>query len=243
MKRKGLIHAVAVGLGLLVGSTAALAETFNITIENLSQNVLTPAVFISHDGGFDLFDAGGPASPELEALAEDGMTGGVEGLAAADLGGAVADYGVAGGAPIGPGGSASVSIDADPAHSRLTFASMLAFSNDAFIGGTSGDGMIDLFPGGSAFNGAVTLMPDDVWDAGTELNDELAANVPALGGAGSVDQFGTILRPHAGITGGGNIPIDRDWTGGAVALITITPEPASAALLALAALFGLRRIR
>ncbi len=41
---------------------------------------LTPFWFGIHDGSFDLFDVGSPASPELENLAENGVISGVAGL-------------------------------------------------------------------------------------------------------------------------------------------------------------------
>lgn len=216
----------------------ASAEDFQITIENLSPNVLTPAPFISHDATFDLFDEGAPASSELEQLAEDGVTSGVTGLAAA-AGVAVADWDVAGGAPIGPGGSATITVSADLSRPYLSFASMLAVTNDAFIGWAVGDGALDLFPGGTPYAGSITIGPDGVWDAGTERNDELAANVPALGGSGGLDEGGVISRPHPGITGDADIPLSRDWTGGDVARITIVPEPTSLGLFGMVALGGL----
>ncbi len=237
------LSAIVVTAGLGLVPRPAPAEEFQITIENLGPNVLTPAPFVSHDAGFDLFSAGMMVSPEIEMLAEDGMTGGVVTLAGAALGGAVADYGVAGAGPIGPGGSATVTIQADAARPYLSFASMLAFSNDAFIGWAQGDGAIDLMPGGTPIAGQIMIMPGDVWDAGTEVNDELAAHVPALGspaGAG-VAENGVLMRPHAGIAGIGDIPISRDWRGGAVARITIVPEPAGLTLLGLAALMAGRR--
>jgi hypothetical protein len=82
-------------------------------------------------------------------------------------------------------------------------------------------------------------MPEAVWDAGTEVNDELAANVPALGGAGSVDENAVVSIPHQGIQGVGDIPLGNDWTGGPVARITIVPEPSSAVLMSIAGLLGL----
>jgi hypothetical protein len=207
--------------------------------------VLTPAPFIAHDASFDLFDSGWMVSADIELLAEDGVTDGVVGLAKGAKGGAVLDFGVAGNAPIGPGESATAVIEADLAHPYLSFASMLAFSNDGFIGWAYGDGALDLFPGGSPFSGDIIITPDGVWDAGTEVNDELAAHVPALGaplGAG-VDEDGVLLRPHQGILGIGDIPIERNWIAGDVARITIVPEPTSLALLGLGALLLVTRRR
>ena len=220
--RTSVVYSAAIATALtLTGVSSALAENFQITIKNLSPNVLTPAPFITHSAGFDLFDSGAVASPALEALAEDGMTGGVVGMATGFLGTTVADVGVAGMAPIGPGGSESVTLMADPAHPFLSFASMLAFSNDAFIGAAAGDGAFDLFPGGSPFVGSWLITDGAVWDAGSERNDELAAHVPALMGGGGVAENGFIMSPHAGIIGIGDIPIDRNWVGGNVALISV----------------------
>ncbi len=237
--------ALIVTCGLLMGTTA-FGEDFQITIENLSPNVLTPAPFIAHNAMFDLFDLGQPASAAIELLAEDGMPTGVAGMATVAMGTSVSNFDIAFGAggPIVPGESVTVTINTDASHPMLSFASMFAFSNDAFIGRAAGEGAIDLFPGGVPFQGAVTITPQTVWDAGTEVNDELAAHVPALGAAlnAGTTEFGLIAQPHTGILGIGDIPLDRDWTGGDVARITIVPEPASLAiLLAGSALFAARR--
>jgi hypothetical protein len=239
-----MVYVAVMAGGIGLASQPAAAEQFEITIENLSPNVLTPAPFIAHDAGFDLFDSGSMVSAEVELLAEDGIPDGVVDLATGGLGDTVADFGVAGSMPIHPGESASVMIETDMAHPYLSFASMLAFSNDGFIGWAYGDGAKDLFPGGTPFMGVFMVTPDGVWDAGTEVNDELAGHVPALGaplGAG-VDEHGVLMRPHGGILGVGDIPIERNWTGGDVARITIVPEPASLALLGLGSLLlGMRR--
>ncbi len=240
-RKTGLV--VAVWFGAAVGLCSGVAaDEFEITIENLSPNVLTPVVLITHDNGFDLFDTGQAASGALERLAEDGDPSQVITLATGSVGTTVSDVAtVSPGVPIGPGGSASVTIQADTAHPLLSFASMLAVSNDAFIGVATGDGAIDLFPGGAAFNGVVVVTDSDVWDAGTEVNDELSTSVPGLGAgvdAGDVEG-GVITIPHAGIGGLDDIPSSRNWVGGDVARITITPEPTSAALMGLGAIGSL----
>lgn len=66
-----------------------------------------------------------------------------------------ADVQVAGGAPIPPGGLAMIMRNADAARPWLSFASMVAVSNDAFIGVATGDSAIDLCPGGRPFNGVI----------------------------------------------------------------------------------------
>lgn len=224
---------------------AAAAEQFQIRITNLSPNVLSPVPFIAHDGTFDLFDSGAPASSAIEAVAEAGDTTGVVNMAQAALGAGVADYAVAGAAPLMTGQSATVILNTTMARPLLSFASMMGISNDGFIGQTTGDGPINLFPGGTPFMGTLIVTPADVWDAGTEVNDELMTTVGALGGAGGVDENGVITRPHPGILGVGGptgIPLSVNWTGGNVAMIEIVPEPTTLALL-LAGGLCLRRRR
>ena len=232
------VAAALILVWLAVGSAGA--QPFYITIENNSPNVLTPVPFITHDAGFDLFDEGSAASMEVELLAETGNPMGVTDLAGLALGGAVSDFAVASpGGPIGPGGSASVLLNTGPSHRYLSFASMFAFSNDAFIGVALGDGAIDLFPGGVPFSGVIYVFDDDVWDAGTEVNDEALGSVPALGGMGGVDEGGVITRPHPGIAGTGDVSTVYDWRGpDPVATITIAaiPEPGTLVLIALGVL-------
>lgn len=227
----------------LIFAGSAAAEQFQITITNISPNVLSPVPFVTHDAGFDLFDEGAMASAAVEAVAEAGDFTGVVNMAQAALGGSVTSYAVAGGAPLFSGESATVMLDTDMAHPWLSFVSMIGISNDGFIGHTTGDGAFNLFPGGMPLMGTFYISPANVWDAGTEVNDESAATVGALGGMGGVDEMGVITRPHPGILGVGQIPLERNWTGGDVAKIEIVPEPASLLLLAAGALTLRRRTR
>ncbi|MEN8258098.1 MAG: spondin domain-containing protein, partial [Thermodesulfobacteriota bacterium] len=212
------------------------ATPFKITLTNLSNNVLTPAPFITHDASFDLFTAGTPASPEVEALAEGGDVTGVTALAALAVGTSVLDYAVTPGGPLTPGTSAYVMVEADTSYSMLSFMSMLAVSNDAFIGGAYGDGAISLFSGATPLAGSYMFFAMDVWDAGTEVNTELAAHVPGFfGGMGGLDENGNIFRPHLGILGIGDIdPAIWGWAEGAVARIDVEPVPEPATMF----LFG-----
>lgn len=203
----------------------AYALTFNIQITNLSPNVLSPTAFITHDMGFDLFDDGSMASSAVELLAETGNNSMVLAQAAASA--SVYDYVGASGGPIAQGLSYTVMIEADMAHPWLSFMSMMGVSNDGFIGGTTGDGAIKLFTGGVALNDTFIILPDDVWDAGTEVNDESAASVGALGAGPTdgIDENGYVYKPHLGILGNGDIPLSFNWTEGPVAQIKITPAP------------------
>lgn len=218
-----------------------LGDEITFTIENVGVQPLTPVFAATSDGSFDMFDEGAASSPELEAIAEGGDTGPMTTLAGGA--GGVLDFGV--GAFIAPGESTSVTLTTDPSHPYLSFAAMLPITNDAFIGLAVGDGALDLFHGGSLTSYDFTLSYLEVWDAGTEVNTELATDVPALGGSGSPDEGGVIMRPHPGILGVGDVPSDFDFFGHDIAHITVVPEPATIGLclLGATALFGTRRRR
>ena len=135
--------------------------------------------------------------------------------------------------------SYTVMIDADISHPWLSFMSMMGISNDGFIGGTTGDGAISLYSGAVPMGGIYFIIPADVWDAGTEVNDEAYGSVGALGGGnGGIDEKNVIFKPHLGILGIGGIngiPIENNWTAGTVARIEIipTPEPATLILISM----------
>jgi hypothetical protein len=128
---------------------------------------LTPAWVGFHDGTFDTFTAGSPASAGLEAIAEDGNAGPLSGLFA----GAGID-GVVGGAPIAPGASTSAMFDlnADGSHNYLSFASMVLASSDFFIGNDNPLAASIAGVLGGSFK-SVSFTVAKVYDAGTEIND------------------------------------------------------------------------
>ncbi|MEX1025129.1 MAG: spondin domain-containing protein [Planctomycetota bacterium] len=143
-----------------------------------------------HDGTFDLFDLGQPASPALERLAEDGDADDLVTLFEALPGGAAQrvlpgmlesqDEDV-----IAPGEQVSriLRLDATNANSRyFSYAAMVLPSNDAFV--ANADPMAhELFDAGGNFVGGmtITVLGTDVLDAGTEINDEVPANTAFFG--------------------------------------------------------------
>ena len=86
-----------------------------VTIENLAPadgTFLTPVWVGFHNGKFDLYDHGAPASPDLEPLAEDGNTGPLTDAFAdsgtgTEQGTLVSDVGIP---PIGPGETATMTF-------------------------------------------------------------------------------------------------------------------------------------
>ena len=182
-----------------------------VTITNLQEangGLLTPTVFTTANGFYDIFDVGSAASANVERLAEDGTTG--PRIDAALASGGVNEAIATSGGPIAPGESRSVVLNASSINNLtqyLSFTSMFIPSNDAFIGNDDPQA-IDLFNddgslisrvGGSAF----IVTGDDVYDAGTEVNDEIPENTAALAQSApdtGVTENGVIVQ-HPGFQG------------------------------------------
>lgn len=253
---------LAVGVAAGVGGSAA-AVPIQIKVENLAP---TDGVYFSplwtafHNGTFDLFDPGAPASDALEALAENGDFSGLDTLlgAAGQSQVAFGNAGINTPPAFDPGESTTIAFDvADPMTNRwLAFASMVVPSNDAFIGTPDS---IEIFDAAGQFHGKmiITILGSQVWDSGTEVNNEMGAAFinQAPGNLGTDDDDVVGLHPgYIGsfggpdgtpiILGGSNglgayfDPAGVDFTlpNAVIARITITPEPASLALLGLGGL-------
>ncbi|NJN20514.1 MAG: PEP-CTERM sorting domain-containing protein [Leptolyngbya sp. RL_3_1] len=212
--RLATVTALALGAILSLASTAT-AATFRVIIENLAPNngtPVTPVWFGIHDGTFDLYDRGAPASAELERIAEDGNIAPLNTLFAGSTGG-VAQGSVFGPTipPITPGetGTADFRIDLDPSSSLyFSYASMILPSNDAFI--ANGNPLAhQLFDDAGNFLGLDFIVPGSaVLDAGTEANDELESttaffsqSVPDTG----TPTIGGTVEIHPGFIPGGRI--------------------------------------
>ncbi|MCA9784022.1 MAG: spondin domain-containing protein [Candidatus Delongbacteria bacterium] len=185
MSHRLLLHTLPV----LALSLSAAATSLTITIENLSPmdgTWTTPFWVGIHDGTFDVFDGGAPASMSVERFAEDGNSGPLM----ADFSGSgsgqlqatlVSDSGIP---PLAPGETATMVVDVDgdtPSGQYLSFFAMILPSNDAFVGNE--DPMAH-----RVFNGAGQFQPLElmlqggaIMDAGTELNDELPAHTAFFG--------------------------------------------------------------
>ena len=188
--------------------TVSKPRAVNLTIENLAPargTYLTPVWVGFQDGSFDLFDTQAPASSALERIAEDGDTGPLSASFAASAAGAQQATVVSGGvAPVfAPGQMTTRTFWLDPlsAASRfLSYVSMVIPSNDAFIGNVNPTMMPVFDADGTFVGGAASVPGSGVWDAGTEVNDELPADTaffgqmaPNMGGT-----EGGVVHPHAG---------------------------------------------
>lgn len=188
-----------------LASSVAYGQVYQVIIENLAPSgglYFTPTWTGFHDGSFDFFDAGAPASNSLEILAEQGDTSGLNG----DFGTANGRISLTTNEPGGPGpglfapgSSTSFTLNLDTIDNRyLSFAAMLLPSNDAFFGNDSATAY-ELFNGAGQFLGtqSFTVLGEDIWDSGTELNDTFDAPFSTIGGT-STNTSG-VVTTHAGL--------------------------------------------
>ncbi|MEO0650155.1 MAG: spondin domain-containing protein [Planctomycetota bacterium] len=181
-----------------------------VTVENLQPGrgmFLTPPWIALHDGSFDTYDGGSPASVplggnEIEALAEDGNNAPLTATFAATLPNAPQLEGVAGPTgPLGPGDVSRVTLQVNPLLDRyFSYASMVIPSNDAFI--ANGNPFAhEVFDANGNFVGAPFIVSgDETNDAGTEVNDEITSNVAFLGQAApntGTTENGVVVTPAA----------------------------------------------
>ena len=170
--------------------------------------LITPVVFATQNGIYDQFDVGSAASANIERLAEDGTTG--PRIDAALASGGVGEALATAGGPIAPGESRILTFYADPSDpltQYLSYASMVIPSNDAFVGNDdptqlnlfSEEGSLVRRVGSDAF----IVTGENVYDAGTEVNDEIPENTAAL--AQDTPDTGVtengVIRQHEGFQG------------------------------------------
>ncbi|MGD9693372.1 MAG: spondin domain-containing protein [Phycisphaerales bacterium] len=251
------IACALIGAGL--ASNARSAE-LTVTIESLAPTggtFLAPFWFGFHDGSFDLFDPGSAAAGHIERLAEDGAVDPLRTAFANASGqfrdGTIAGLGGAFAGPLDPGEIASTTITVDATNGRwFSYAAMLVPSNDAFIGNANPLAH-EAFDVNGNFNPfSFIVLGSQVWDAGTEMNDEVPANTAFFGQSTpdtGVDENG-VVHAHPGFIPGGAILSDpmfanADFTasGYQVLRVTVVPTPGVGALLALGGLAGARRRR
>ncbi len=193
-----------------------------VTVENLSPvqgTHLSPLWVAFHDGTFDVYDDTVAASAALESMAEDGDS---SGLAAAFVGAASGQaHGLLGSGSIAPGGTAATDFLLDPTTTTARFGTLVGAvlpSNDAFVGNADPLGVPIFDAGANLVATNLFLDGGDVWDAGTEVNDELPANTQFFGqetpGAGA-DEGGTVgLHGGFNAAGSGGILDDPSFSEG-----------------------------
>jgi hypothetical protein len=188
---------------------ARWVQTYEIVVENLtpatgegSSQPFSPPVLATHRGNFHMFRPGTIASDELAAIAEDAVSGPMIDLL--ENSSKVFDI-VAGDAVILPGGEARFEIQTAGGSRDLSAVFMLVNTNDAF-GGL--DGVRLPIRGEKVFYVRA-------YDAGSELNSELASDIPGpcCGSPGEGTPTHERIARHAGIAGGADLdPAVYGWT-------------------------------
>ncbi len=185
--------------------------TVKVSITNISNTVFTPPlVALCRKWTRPIASIGKTASDNLEPLAEGGDTS------------ALAEYftnnncsTAAATAPILPGETLTLELAGGRNH-FLHMASMLLPTNDAFIF-TSNRKVRHIKK-----RGKLRLKS---FDAGTEFNDELCANIPGpqCGGEGfnAARETNNFVKPHPGIQGVGDVAADIYNWGEPVAFIKV----------------------
>lgn len=186
---------------------------YTVYIRNLTyKQVLSPVIAVAHSADVSLFSAGDAASPEVIAIAESGNA---MPLADALAGNAMVSGVAITEGPLPPAHAASLTIEA-ASGDVISVLTMLVNTNDAF----SAIGGVEL----PADSGDAYVYRASTYDAGSESNDELCANIPgpACGGAGpSDDDSGEgFVHVHRGLHGGGDLSLaEYNWRDPAMSVV------------------------
>jgi hypothetical protein len=168
-----LLKATSLSL-LILSANVSKAAQVDIEITNLTNGIwFTPLLVAAHPAGTALFEAGQPASANLQAMAEGGdISGLVTDLQG--LGGTIVENPASG--FLAPGMATTTSLNTDgTSNTQLSVVAMLLPTNDGFAGLNAIK--IPTVPGSYVFD-----VP--AYDAGTEANDELLTGGGAPGAAG-----------------------------------------------------------
>lgn len=207
---------------IILPSPAASAQRLRVTITNITEaQSFTPVMVASHKPGVKLFTLGEPASTELEKVAEAGDLTSLETTLRANPD--VRDV-VDSGAVLGPGQSVTLTVQSGKGFGSVSVTAMLIPTNDGFFALNGQAGPVGSHKSATFYSPA--------YDAGTEANDELCANIPGpptvCTGEGfnpSRDSDVNFVHIHPGIHGIGDLPATKyDWRN-PVAKIVITRVP------------------
>lgn len=203
-----VVTALVAAGGVLALSASATPRltTYRVTLHNATgAQPFSPPLVATHRPGAVPFRVDHVASPEVEAIAENGDN---SLLAAALDGRPTVTALVALGAPVGPGGAVTVELVARPGD-RLSVVTMLVCTNDGITG---------LSAGRLPTSGSLTY---DIaaYDAGTEVNTEVSedlvdACLTVDGNRNDEIDTDGVVHHHPGIAGVGDLdPAVHGWTG------------------------------
>ena len=201
------VSALALSGSALSQGNSIHEATYEVTFTNVTSNIyFTPLIVATHTDDSAFFEAGQPPSQPLADLAEGGAT--------MPLAMALDDAGVAGdiqfteeGVLIGPGDTHTVVIRASLREfNRLSLAGMLLPTNDSFVA-------VNSLPLDKHLDS--TMVYALAYDAGSEANDELCANIPGPQCGGEPFSLGLgegFVHISPGIQGVGDLdPAQYDW--------------------------------
>jgi len=227
IKKLSLIAGILAIVGIATQPAAASTRNFEVTVTNVTNNVtFTPLLGVTHTRAVSLFEVGEPASEALEDLAEGGSPAALiesfEGLSAVSDSTVATAAGTPEDGPFTAAGqSVTFNIEADRWVRFFSLAAMLLPTNDSFMALDSV--RLPRF-------GTVRYVATG-YDAGTELNDQLCANIPGPQCDGTPDGEGTnadrndrgnFVHISSGIHDTGDLsPVAYDWRN-PVAIVTIT---------------------
>lgn len=190
---------IAASVGLLAGcpddDNSNSTQRYTVSVTNLTPNQpMSPLAILTHNSDFSLFEVGQSASIALEQLAEEGSNAELIAFSQSDENVA---QGLAGNGLLLPGNTDEVTITVDvDEEGYISVASMLVNTNDAFVGETGLS--LKSLDVGESFQ-----MNMNVWDAGTEANDELASSIPGPAGGGegfnSARNDDDVVSFHSGV--------------------------------------------
>ncbi|HEY7867360.1 MAG TPA: spondin domain-containing protein [Psychromonas sp.] len=161
---------------------------YEVTLLNITQGqIFSPPALMTHAAKMKLWQAGETASLALEKLAEGGDASELSALSGIH-------QSQISGTPVTPGDSISWTLEIKKgAPFSVSLATMLINTNDGFTGFTDMD--LSSLALGDSYQKMLA-----VYDAGTEMNNEVA--VPGLGGEGfNASRIGDVNRVyvHAGV--------------------------------------------
>lgn len=247
---------VAGSIVALAASVAVADTQVRITVENLAPTngvAFAPLRVGFHNGSFDYFNTGQAGTAASISIAEGGS--GVDFFPLFASQSPTGVSGSVGAGPLVPGASASVIIDVDGAANRFfTFGAMVVPSNDHFIGNDSATRFSLFDPSGNFIPTVIEQRVRDIWDNGSEQTDPVNAAFLQIGTNalrtpenGVVRFDSTAFEAYAGLTTAAGYTFDPQLGNPDQVLYRITieqvPAPATAGLLGLAGLAGLRRRR
>jgi len=220
--RKGIVVLAVVCLVAAWAPSATAQEKTTVYLTNISKQIISEPVVVSHNVNARIFEPGQPASPELAMLAEDGYTEPL--VAALEADPNVMDV-MVGEGHLMPGMTMRFDIDTSAEFDRISAVGMLVTTNDAFFGLNNYRFMHE------PYRVPRTTVP--AYDAGTEYNNEDCAYIPGppcgVHDVRDTDGAEGFIHVHPGLMGYGDLsPADWGWQNPVVSVAVVKPaKPAN----------------